>query len=183
VTGFTGNWFSGLWLAFIGWFPMNAAQESVVQVSLRSALSGLTAEDVMSWDCPIVSHRMALAELVQNHILRTGQRCFIVVDGNRLEGLVTLHQVKAVPQERWSQMSVGEAMAPLSQVRVVAPDEPILHVLQLLEGDDINQVPVAAGDRFLGMITRDHLLRVLAAHVELGERGAGHVSRRPALEA
>jgi Zn-dependent protease/CBS domain-containing protein len=171
VTGFTVNWFSGLWLAFIGWFLMNAAQESVVQVSVRSALSGLTAEDVMSRDCPIVSHRMALAELVQDHILRTGQRCFIVVDGSRLEGLVTLHQIKAVPQARWGQVSVEEAMTPVSQLRLVAPNQPILEVFQLLESQDVNQVPVVAGDRLVGMITRDHLLRVLAAKMELDVPG------------
>lgn len=179
VTGFTANWFSGLWLAFIGWFLMNAAQESVVQVSVRSTLSGLVAEDVMSRDCPSVSHRMALAELVQEHILRTGQRCFIVIDGSRLEGLVTLHQIKAVPQERWNQVSVGEAMTPVSQLRIVAPDQPLLDVLQLLEGQDINQVPVVAGDRLVGMITRDHLLRVLAAKMELDVPGmAESASRR-----
>jgi CBS-domain-containing membrane protein len=75
---------------------MNAAQESVVQVSVRSALSGLTAEDVMSRDCPSVSGRMSLAELVRDHVLRTGQRCFMVMDGVQLEGLVTLHHIKAV---------------------------------------------------------------------------------------
>jgi hypothetical protein len=95
-TGFTGNWFSGLWLAFIGWFLMNAAQESVVQVSVRSVLSGLTAEDVMSRECPSVSGRMSLAELGRDHVLRTGQRCFTVMDGAQLEGLVTLHHIKAV---------------------------------------------------------------------------------------
>ncbi|MCP9473453.1 MAG: site-2 protease family protein, partial [Nitrospira sp.] len=166
-TGFTANWFSGLWLAFIGWFLMNAAQESVVQVSVRSVLSGLVAEDVMSRDCPIVPERMSLAELVQDHVLRTGQRCFTVADGDRLRGLVTLHQIKMVPQDRWPWVSVGDAMTPVSQVQVVSPDRPILEVLQLLEGQDINQVPVVDGDRLVGMITRDHLLRVLAAKMEL----------------
>jgi len=170
-TGFTANWFSGLWLAFIGWFLMNAAQESVVQVSIRSALSGLVAEDVMSRDCPIVPGRMALAELVSEHILRTGQRCFTVTDGNKLEGLVTLHQIKAVPQERWAQVSAGEVMTPVSQVRVVVPDKPLIDVLRILEGQDVNQVPVAAGDRLVGIITRDHLLRVLAAKMELDVPG------------
>lgn len=171
VTGFTANWFSGLWLAFIGWFLLNAAQESVMQVSVRSALSGLVVEDVMSRDCPVVPVRMPVGELVREHILRTGQRCFIVVDGSRLEGLVTLHQIKALPQDRWAQVSVGEAMTPVSQLRIMAPDQPLLDVLQLLEGRDINQVPVVAGDRLLGMITRDHLLRVLALKMELDMPG------------
>jgi Zn-dependent protease len=167
VTGFTANWFSGLWLAFIGWFLMNAAQESVVQVSVRSALSGSVAEDVMSRDCPSVAVRMSLSELVRDQVLRTGQRCFTVTDGDRLKGLVTLHQIKAVPQERWAQVSVGDAMTPVSQVRTVPPNTPLLEVLRLLEGQDVNQVPVVADDRLVGMITRDHLLRVLAAKMEL----------------
>ncbi|MDH4080833.1 MAG: hypothetical protein OEU68_13565 [Nitrospira sp.] len=84
-TGLSVNWFSGLWLAFIGWFLMNAAQESVVQVSIRSALSGLRVEDVISRDCPTVFGRISRAELVRDHVLKTGQRCFTVTDGNRLE--------------------------------------------------------------------------------------------------
>ncbi|MBX3330895.1 MAG: hypothetical protein KF722_10870 [Nitrospira sp.] len=38
----------------------------------------------------------------------------------------------------------------------MASDQPLLDMLPLLEGQDINQVPVVAGDRLLGMITRDH---------------------------
>ena len=166
-TGFTVNWFSGLWLAFIGWFLMNAAQESIVQVSVRSALSGLVAADVMNHDCPTVPGQVSLADLVQEHILKTGQRCFVVAEGGRLEGLITLHQIKAVPQSRWAEVSVGEAMTPLAKLRVVAPETPLPEVLQTMEGGDINQVPVAKDGQFMGMVTRDHLLRVLSANMEL----------------
>ncbi len=172
----TGIWFNGLWLAFIGWFLLNAAQESVLQVSVRSVLTGVRAEDIMSRDCPTVPGRISLAELVHEHILRTGQRYFLVSQNGRLEGLVTLHQVKAVPQVRWTEVSVGEAMTPLSRLRVVAPETPILEVLQVMEGDDINQIPVAKAGRLLGMITREHVLRILSARIELGDR-------RPSLPA
>jgi len=168
-TVFTGNWFNGLWLALIGWFLLNAAQESVVQVSVRSALTGLLAEDVMSRDCPAVAGRMSLAELVREHVLRTGRRCFLVTDDSQLEGLVTLHQIKAVPQERWAQVPVADAMTPAAQVHTVPPSKPVLDVLRILEGEDVNQVPVVDGGRVVGMITRDHLLRVLAAKMELDE--------------
>ena len=86
----------------------------------------------MSRDCPSVTGRISLAELVQDHVLRKGRCCFIVTDGNRLEGLVTYHHIKAVPQERWTQVSVGEAMTPLAHVRVVSPEKPLLDVLRLL---------------------------------------------------
>jgi Zn-dependent protease/predicted transcriptional regulator len=172
----TGSWFSGLWLAFIGWFLLNAAQESVLQVSVQSDLSGLVAEDIMTRDCATVSGRMSLAELVQEHILKTGQRCFVVAEGSRLDGLVTLHQIKAVPQSRWTDVSVEEAMTPLAKLRLVGPETPVLEVLQAMKGEDINQVPVAKGGQLVGMLTRDHILRVLSAKMELGTQ-ATRVSR------
>ncbi len=172
----TGSWFSGLWLVFIGWFLLNAAQESVLQVSIRSVLTGVRADDVMTRDCPTVSGRMSVAELVEEHILKSGRRCFVVAEGSRLDGLVTLHQVKAVPQARWTGVSVGEAMTPLAMLRVVAPETPILEVLQTMEREDVNQVPVANDGQLVGMLTRDHILRILSAKMELGTEAA-RVSR------
>jgi Zn-dependent protease len=169
-TMFTVSWFNGLWLVFIGWFLLSAAQESVLQMSLRSALSGLRAEDIMARDCPTVSGQLSLADLVHEHILRTGRRCFLVSQNGRLEGLVTLHQVKAVPQERWGDSFVVQAMTPMDRLYAVAPETAILDVLRGMEQHDVNQVPVTQDGRLLGMITRDHLLRVLYANLELGVR-------------
>lgn len=167
AVGFTANWFSGLWLAFIGWFLLNAAQESVLQASIRSVLTGLMAEDVMARDCRTIDKRTSLAELVDEHILRTGQRCFVVSSDGRIDGLVTLHQVKAIPRDRWAATPVEQAMTPLTELTVVSPDTPIAEVLQMMENRDIAQIPVTRSGRFLGMITRDHVLRVLSAKMEL----------------
>jgi Zn-dependent protease/CBS domain-containing protein len=170
-TGFTVNWFGGLWLALIGWFLLNAAQESVLQVNARSVLAGVRIEDIMTRNYPTIPPQMSLADLVHEHILKTGQRCFVVVDEGRLEGLVTLHQIKAIPQSRWTELTVGEAMTPLAELRTVSPETPILEALQAMEGEDVNQMPVVLKGQLLGMITRDHLLRVLSAKMELQSPG------------
>lgn len=180
--GFTANWFSGLWLALIGWFLLNAAQESVVQVSMRSVLTGLKAEDVMATECSTVPGNRSLADLVEGEIFRTGNRCFLVSCNEQVEGLVTLHQVKAVPRELWSRTPVRGAMTPLARMRIVAPETPVMEVLQVMEREDVNQVPVMRNGGLLGMISREHLLRVLSAYVELGEREPRNIARRPALE-
>jgi CBS domain-containing protein len=104
---------------------------------------------------------------VDEHILRTGQRCFVVSSDGRIDGLVTLHQVKAIPRDRWGTTPVEQAMTPLADLTVVLSDTPIAEVLQTMESRDIAQVPVIESGRFLGMITRDHLLRVLSAKMEL----------------
>ncbi len=167
-TAFAVQWFNGLWLAFIGWFLLNAAQASVLQVSVRSALSGLTAGDIMARDCPTIAARTDVASLVETQMLRTGRRCFLVAEGDRLQGLVTLHHVKAVPREQWARTPVEAIMLPLSQLRAVDAGTRLIDVLTLMEQEDVNQVPVTQQDRLVGMISRDHLLRVLAAQMELG---------------
>jgi len=167
---FTGRWVNGLWLAFIGWFLLDAAQQSGLQVVMRSALAGLVAQDVMTRDCPTVSGRLSLAELVEEHILKTGQRCFVVSDNGRLEGLITLHQVKTIPRDRWQHTTLSSAMTPLARLHVVAPETPILKILEVMGAGDVNQVPVVTDNRLLGMISREHVLGVLYARMELGSQ-------------
>ncbi len=63
-----------------------------------------------------------------------------------------------------------QAMTPMDRLYAVAPETAILDVLRGMEQHDVNQVPVTQDGRLLGMITRDHLLRVLYANLELGVR-------------
>ena len=67
-------------------------------------------------------------------------------------------------------------MTPIDQLHAVAPKTPILDVLGGMEQHDVNQVLVIQDGQLLGMITRDHLLRVLYANLELGAYGGQAVS-------
>ncbi|GIW54657.1 MAG: hypothetical protein KatS3mg082_1061 [Nitrospiraceae bacterium] len=58
-------------------------------------------------------------------------------------------------------------MTPLVDLTVVLPDTTIAEVLQVMESLDVNQVPVIRSGRFLGMTSRDHLLWMLYARLEL----------------
>lgn len=97
-----------------------------------------------------------------------GRRCFLVSQNGRLDGLITLHQVKVMPQERWGDSVVAQAMTPIDQLHAVTPETPIPDVLGVMEQHDVNQVPVTQDGRLLGMITREHLLRVFDADLDRG---------------
>ena len=51
VQAVAGNVVGGMWIAFIGWFLLNAAQLSSAQLRFRSGLGGITARDVMRQKC------------------------------------------------------------------------------------------------------------------------------------
>jgi Zn-dependent protease/predicted transcriptional regulator len=173
---FNGYIQQGLWIAFIGWFILNAAQESVAQVAIREALAGLSAADVMSQEVPTVNGHITLEEYGAE-VLRTGRRLHLVLTDDRLVGMMNVHALNAVPREEWAHNSVQAAMIPREKILWASPDEPLLRLLERLLSADVNQMPVVSGDgdgatQVVGMVTRDSILRVMQTRSELGPLAA-----------
>jgi Zn-dependent protease len=162
---------SGIWLGLIGWFLITAAQETYVQLAIRESLEGLRAADIMSVDLNTIPRDISLEEYGRE-VLRTGRRCHLVASNGNLRGLMTVHALNSVPRSEWDNTSVQAAMLTLDKVRWAAPDEPVLHVLDRMQTEDINQMPVLNNDaepRVVGMVSRDSILRVIQARAEIGQ--------------
>ena len=161
-----------LWTVLIGWFILNAAQESVAQMAIRETLAGLSAADVMSKEVPTVPGHITLEEY-GTEVLRTGRRCHLVVSDDRLVGMMNVHTLNAIPREEWAHSSVQAAMIPRQKILWTSPDEPLLGLLERLLSADVNQMPVVSGARddapqIVGIVTRDSILRVMQTRSELG---------------
>lgn len=163
-----GQWFSGLWLVFIGWFLSNTASASYHQVQLQGALQGLSVSEVMTSDCPVVAASVTIARLVRDYIFASGHRCFLVTDEGELEGILTLGNIKTVPQSDWEITQVRNIMTPVEKLKIAAPDQDALTVLEQMDENDINQMPVVGEGRVIGLITRDDVIRLLRTRVRLG---------------
>jgi Zn-dependent protease/predicted transcriptional regulator len=163
-----GGFFSGLWLAFIGWFLLTAAQSSYAQVAIHDALIGLHATDVMQTDLPIIAGDISLEEY-GHEVLRTGRRCHLVVRDGKLHGLMSVHTLNRIPREEWVASSVQSAMIPGNQIHWAKPEEPAIVLLERMQSEDINQLPVVSEDKVNGMVTRESLLRVIRNRAELGQ--------------
>jgi Zn-dependent protease/predicted transcriptional regulator len=174
---FGGAGFGGLWIAFIGWFLLQAAQSSYAQVAVVADLRGVRVRDIMSSDCPIVGVNMRVQTLVDEHLLRTGQRCFVVADAGRIIGLITSHEIKGVARDRWAVTPLSDVMRPIDQLRTVEPDMLAIDALTLMGREDVNQLPVVSEGKFEGMVGRRHILQLLQARADLRMPAA---SNRPA---
>jgi CBS domain-containing protein len=165
---FGGAGFGGLWIAFIGWFLLDAARASYAQVAITESLRGVRVGDVMETGCEVVEGSENLQSVVDDHLLRTGRRCFLVVDDGRVAGLLTPHEIKGVERTRWRATPAESVMRPLEELRTVEPDTPVLEALEAMGRDNVvNQLPVISGGRLEGMISRGHLMRLLEARAEL----------------
>ncbi|HYN15637.1 MAG TPA: site-2 protease family protein [Terriglobales bacterium] len=164
---FHGQGFAGLWIAFIGWFLLDAARSSRVQVEIMHALSGIKVRDVMQRDCATIDANTNLQTLVDEHLLRAGQRCFVVVRDGNLAGLVTPADIGRVERRMWPLTTVEQAMRPLAELRVVSPEAPVMQALETMARENINQLPVVSDGHLEGMLSRAHLLEILRARAEL----------------
>jgi Zn-dependent protease len=176
--GFIGQ---GLWSVFIGFFLLNAAQESVAQAAIRETLTGLRAADVMSHEVPTVGRAISLEEYGAE-VLRTGRRCHLVITDDRLVGMMNVHTLNSVPRDEWGHTSVQAVMIPRERILWASPDEPLLGLLERLLTADVNQMPIVSGSddgaaHIIGMVSRDSILRVMQTRNELGPLSYGTASK------
>ena len=164
---FNGAGFGGLWMAFIGWFLLDAARSSYVQQEMVQLLRGVRVGDVMTKECPTVKVNLNLQTFVDDYLLRSGQRCFLVEEDGNNVGLVTAHQVKDVDRDKWPHMTVGEAMLPLSKLHAVKPGTSVSDALEMMSREDVNQLPVISNNHLAGIVSRGHILRLLQTRAEL----------------
>jgi Zn-dependent protease/CBS domain-containing protein len=161
-------WLNGIWLALIGWFLDNAAVGSYRQVALQDILQGHTVSEVMTQDCQAIPPTATVEETVNEYVLKSGRRCFPVVENGRALGIMTLHNIKSVSRDLWPKKTVGEVMTLLDKMKSVKADDPLSATMQLLNDEDLNQVPVVEGTSVVGMVARDNLLSFIHARAELG---------------
>ena len=162
------EWFSGLWLVFIGWFLRNIASSSYHQAQWREALRGISASQVMTPDCPAIPSDVTINRLVQEYVFTSGCYFFLVTDEDGVKGILTLDNIKAVSRQNWDVTQVKEIMTPIDKVKVAHPNQDALSILEQMDENNINQMPVVSEGRVIGLIARDNLIRFLRTRSELG---------------
>jgi Zn-dependent protease/CBS domain-containing protein len=166
---FTGNFFNGLWVVFIGWFLLSAAQTASTQVELQSTLQGVSVGQVMDPRPVAVPANISVQKLVDEYFLPLGLHAAPVTQGEYLAGLITLSDSARVARERWSYTPVGYVMRLLEQVSVATPEQPLQEVLQMMGAQNINQVPVVEDGRLVGLLSREAIIRYLQIRQSLQE--------------
>jgi Zn-dependent protease len=165
---FSGNLGGGLWIAFIGWFLDSAASAQVQQVVFQGALSGHRVFQAMSTGCATVPADLTLQQLVDEHILTSGRRCFLVNRDERTLGLMTLHRVKEVSRPAWATTTAAQVMLPLDELKRIGPDTELWTALQLMDREGVNQLPVMTDSTVVGMLSREDVITFLRTVQELG---------------
>jgi Zn-dependent protease/CBS domain-containing protein len=155
---------AGIWRILIGWFLFSAARASYQQVQVHALLSHVSVRRMMRTGARTVPPGLPIGGLVRDYLMGTDQRCFPVIEGEHLRGIVCLADVRGLPEASWEATPVEAIMTPVDRLATVAPDAPADEALRALGTRDVDQVPVVEGDRLVGVLRRQDLVRWLSLH-------------------
>jgi len=162
------QWFVGLFLAFMGWVLQSAAVHSRNQVLLYETLRSVVTQNIMTKEYSVVNPQLSLSRLVRDYIMVTGQRYFVVTDEDKLQGMVTVRNIRSIPRRRWRSTRVGKVMTPVGKLKTAYLQQSGASLLELMDGLGINQIPVLEEDEVIGVVVRDSLMRLVKTRTRLG---------------
>lgn len=164
----TQQWTISLLIAAIGWFIQIAAGSTRRKIKTLRALQYTRAQDIITREYPAMPPQANVGQLIREHILLKGWRYVIVVEGTKLEGILTMKQIKAVPVKRWNDVTIGDIMTTFDQITTAHPQQTADVLLEEMDQQRIDYIPIVEGDNIIGVATRNVLLRLVEVRAGFG---------------
>jgi Zn-dependent protease/CBS domain-containing protein len=164
--------FSGAWLAFIGWFLLQAATSEDRYVVVSEALGDLHVRDLMVRDPVTVPADMSLGRFMDEVAWNRRYTTYPVVDDGRVVGLLAFRRVAEVPRSDWDGRLVRDSMIERDRVPTLDEDETAVEALAELSEADVHRGLVLDGERLAGLISITDLARALEVGVPRRRRAA-----------
>ncbi|MEH1887298.1 MULTISPECIES: site-2 protease family protein [unclassified Nostoc] len=161
--------FGNFWNLLIGFFLLQNAGNAAQFARVQEKLTGLTAEDAVTIDSPIVSANLTLREFADERVI-SGQnwhRFLVTDDDGQLVGAIAIDNLRSVPTALWSETQVKEVMRPITESTTVQSDQPLLEVMQLLEQQKLSVLPVIRKNGVLvGILEKAAIIQLLQSRTQ-----------------
>lgn len=168
VMYFGGRGFGSLWLSFIGWFLMQAAQSSYQQMILRQALTGMPVSHMMTPDVDVVPADMTLDQVVNDYIMARNHPAFPVMEDGRVLGLLCINEVRGVAREDWPRVTARQVAVNLSEHNTVTPSTDAWEALIRMSQENCGRLLVVEGGVLRGILSRTDIMRLMRSRLQLG---------------
>jgi len=159
-----GSFIAGMWWLLIGAFVRSAATGSYRQLVLRETLSGKRVRELMTSKPVTVGPDTTVEQLLEEYVYRHHHKLLPVVARGELEGCVGIADIKRVPREQRSSVTVSEIARPCASDNTVSPDLSAEELLAAMARPGAgSRFMVVEGGRLVGVVS----LRDLTEYVKL----------------
>lgn len=148
--------FTGLWTVLIGLFLLDAAGGVVKN---KEGIEEATVADAMG--APVtIEPDLLVSAFVDNVLPLSRQTSFLVARDNRLHGVLTLEDLKAIPRDNWRRLHARDVMRPVGPSLFVSPSTPMARANLLMQHNGAGALAVIDGTgRLVGFLQRGKLKR------------------------
>jgi Zn-dependent protease len=153
--------FSGAWLAFIGWFLLQAARAEARYIATEEALDGLRVRDLMVRDPITVDPDLSVGQFMDEVARSRRFTTYPVVDDGHAIGLLAFSSIAAVPRSQWDTKHVRDSMIPIDHVPLLSEDARAIDALAELSASDVNRGLVIDNGHLEGLLSITDLARAL----------------------
>ena len=157
--------FGGAWLAFIGWFLLQAATAEARYVATDQALAGLQVRDLMVRNPVLVDPDITVGHFMDDVARSRRFTTYPVVDrSGRPLGLLAFSSVAAIPRSEWDARRVRESMIPFDEVPLLAESTRAVDALaELSSRPGANRGLVVDNGHLAGLLSITDVARALEA--------------------
>ena len=153
--------FSGAWLAFIGWFLLQAAAAEDRYLLTRQALGGLRVRDLMVREPVTTPADATLGEFMDRVVWARPYTTYPVTENGRAVGLLPFQCVARVPRREWDSRRVADCMLRREDVPLVAADDEAIDAAGEVAESDVRRALVVDDERLVGLLSITDLARAL----------------------
>jgi Zn-dependent protease/CBS domain-containing protein len=160
----TGNAFSGVWLAFLGWFLLSAAGAEGRYGAARHVLQGLRVQDLMARDPVTVHPELTLGQVMDDVVWRRRFTTYPVSENGVPLGLLPFRRMAEVPRSEWDGKRVRDCMLGVGDVPVYREEGDALEAFAALTQTSVGRgLVVDDRGRLVGLLSVTDLARALEA--------------------
>ncbi len=156
--------FSNLWNILIGGFLLQNATQAAQSARVQDRLAGLTAEDAVLADSPVVSAEMSLRDFADERILKRDrwQKFLVTSAEGQLVGEIATGDLSRVPVDQWVTTSVQDLTHEIELSHLVDAQQPLLDAVKLLEEQQLSALTVIRENGILvGLLEKPSILALL----------------------
>jgi len=166
---FVGNFLNGVWLAFIGWFLQSSAQTGYRQIVFETSIKGIKVGEVVNENIVDVTSDTTIQNLVDDYFMKYRFGRFPVVENlksRKLVGVISIHDAKEVPREKWQYVKVGDVVKKISEKEKVDISMEVSEAIKRMIKNDLSHLVVMSGGKLKGMITKSDVMHFIEVRSE-----------------
>ena len=149
----------GLWLQFLGWILVQAAQAEASSAVARQSLQGRRVKDLMTTEVETVPPQLTVATFLE-HIGSRRFSTYPVMRGEQPIGLVSLRRAGQVPPSERERRRIEDVMVPLAQLEILRPGDELVAALTALE-EEPKRALVMEDGLLLGLLSISDVARAV----------------------